>query len=71
MPVLCLIFLQLRMCLPVQNIDLRTQLSSLQLELQEALQTRDIAVADQAEAKQVLKEQVMLASGVSVHCHGR
>ena len=47
------------------NNDLRKQLASLRLELQEALLLREAAAAEQAKAQQALQQQVELASEVS------
>jgi len=49
---------------PPQNNDLRKQLASLRHELQEALQTRESALAKQTAAQQALQKQVELAAEV-------
>jgi hypothetical protein len=46
------------------NNDLRKQLVSLRHELQEAVQMREAAVAQQSQAQQSLQQQVQLASEV-------
>ena len=51
-------------CLLMQNNDLRKQLASLRHELQEAIQMRETAVADQTKAQQALQQQVELAAEV-------
>ena len=48
----------------MQNNDLRKQLASLRHELQEAIQMRETAVADQTKAQQALQQQVELAAEV-------
>ena len=48
----------------MQNNDLRKQLASLRHELQEVIQMRETAVADQTKAQQALQQQVELAAEV-------
>ena len=50
----------------MQNNDLRKQLASLRHELQEAIQMRETAVADQTKAQQALQKQVELAAEVRI-----
>ena len=50
----------------MQNNDLRKQLASLRHELQEAIQMRETAVADQTKAQQALQQQVELAAEVRI-----